>query len=880
LDVSKKALEATELGAPNRAPNLLETDLLGAAKARGFFSTRPHTLTGAWDSLPPSGSLEANAAVGPYRLKSKLGEGGMGVVWLAQQTEPFQREVAIKLLSQRLQGGLARAYFQVERQALAQMQHPYIAQIYDAGTLPDGALFFAMEYVQGVTLDYFAERQARSLKEIVDLLIKVCQGVHYAHQRGLIHRDLKPSNVLVIEVGGQMLPKIIDFGVAVGVNSNTMSHVDSRDAVGTFAYMAPEQAEPGPAGIDARVDVYALGAMLGECLCLKLGIQPDAPESTARSLRAGVIQSLGRHDRDGLLSSARLSTELKKIPHDLRAILLKATVTERRDRYDSASALADDLERYRLHFPVRACAPQRLYTLRCFVRRNRLATVAGSLIGLALVIGLIVATYGLREARAARSVAENRRESAEALIGYMLGDFADRLRPLGRLDLLDGVSSQAMKYLGAPDAIGASPVSALRRASALRTLGEVHAERNQMDAARAAFSEADSLLAAIPAAAVSAEIVLERGTTAYWIGNLHFQAHQLDQAEVHWQRYLAFSQVLAQSDSLAAKGRLEVAYAHGNLAALEVERRDFEQAVVLVNRSISGFRALFDAAPNDPEVSAQLSNQLSWLGRIYEAKGDLRAAKKAYERQLELIAAVRKADPNAALWRSQEGLARQWIGMMSASLGEGERAQAEFEKAHAAAALVTEHDPTNKEWVRDLAFCDLQLAQFALDAGRLAEARRRLSTAQAKASSLLLGTDTPPSWTRLHTRIQQVQAELLRLEGEPQKALRLLAASTAALTALHQKDPADHHSRLALARSMLAEASLNPNGSPKLTEIDALLKPVADFNDPTTLETLARLALQTRQPERYAQALSKLNAMHFQEANFRAFIAANQGTTQ
>ena len=858
-----------------------DTELAGKAKARGFYSTRPHTLGAAWDSLPPAGTLAANAEIGPYRLKSKLGEGGMGVVWLAEQREPFQREVAVKLLSQKLKGGLAEAYFQVERQALAQLQHPFIAQIYDAGTLPDGTLFFAMEHIQGVTLDYFAERQAKSLDPLIEITIRICEGVHYAHQRGLIHRDLKPSNVLVIEVGANRLPKIIDFGVAVGMSGGTRSHVDQGQTVGTFAYMAPEQAEPTAAGIDARADVYALGALLGECICLKLGIKPDAPESTARSLRAGMIQSLGGFDSDGLMSSDRLTRELKEIPHGLRAIVLKATHSERADRYDSAAALGDDLARYRRHQPLRAIPQSRLYSLTCFVRRNRLATAAAVAISMALVIGIVVALFGLREAQSARALAEDRRANAEKLIGYMLGDFANKLRPLGKLDLLDGISAQAMAYLGDPAIADDTAVSALRRGTALRTLGEVHAERSQSSEARQAFEESDRLLATISQPEPTAEVLLERGTTAYWLGNLDYQAGNLDAAEQQFVRYLRFSEAAIPLTAASQKGELEAGYANGNLAVIAAQRRDHQKALAYVDAAISKFRDISAQRSFDPEISAELSNWLSWRGRILESQGDLANALESYQQQLTLIEATRRNDPNAALWRSREGVARQWLGLMHTALGDDQKALEQFMLARDAAALVSKHDQTNLDWIRDLAFCEFNLGLLRARQNMTAQARQHFVAADSLMTPLAVGADAAQSFVRLLARTRLALGELNHANDPSSPPSALILQATTTLESAYEADPKDPIAAVTLARARMLLAKIRPAERARaLKTIGQLLTPLKAHADPYTVDARARLALLKNDRVEFASEIARLDAMNYQDTEFRAFVAANQGELQ
>ncbi|MEX0915559.1 MAG: serine/threonine-protein kinase, partial [Wenzhouxiangellaceae bacterium] len=329
--------------------------------------------------------------LGPYCLKRMLGKGGMGVVWLADQTEPLEREIALKLLRIQREKPLLEAYFEIERQALARLNHPCIAQIHDAGRLGDDVLYFAMEYVPGPSLKELNASRQLSWQEIAVLMIKVCTGVQYAHQRGLIHRDLKPANILVNETDDGLLPKIIDFGIAISLTSSTSGRGHANRGGGTPAYMPPEQHTSGNGDIDARADVYALGAILSELLYQAPGSQAAfstiAGEERCRTLAAG----LGRTSGTVEPRIRSLAEGLRDAPRELVAIAHKALSREREQRYESASALADDLRAWLQNRPVHALGQSRAYALRCFVRRNRVATAAAVLISLSLVGGMLTA---------------------------------------------------------------------------------------------------------------------------------------------------------------------------------------------------------------------------------------------------------------------------------------------------------------------------------------------------------------------------------------------------------------------------------------------------------------------------------------------------------
>ncbi len=388
--------------------------------------------------------------IGAYQLKRSLGAGGMGEVWLAEQLEPVRRPVALKLMQRQLLNPLSEAYFEVERQALARMDHPAIAKVFDAGRTPEGHPWLVMEWIDGEPLLDWCRQRRPELPARLRLMAALARGVQHAHARGVLHRDLKPGNVLVVQVDGQPQPKLIDFGIALGLDAGPTSPGDahSYEAAGSGAFMSPEQRAGTAEAIDPRADVYALGMIL---LCLLL---PDA--------RLGVLgeDSLDaqrlRARFDAALATGRGRSEplLAAVPRALLQVLRCALAPRQAERYASAEALAIELERYLQRRPLAVVGEGRLYRSGLFLRRNALAASAVVAIVLALAAGLSFALYGLRQAR---SEAEHARLMSGFMADVLTGvdpQYADGLDRSLLNRILDDAAGRAQDQLATrPDAL-------------------------------------------------------------------------------------------------------------------------------------------------------------------------------------------------------------------------------------------------------------------------------------------------------------------------------------------------------------------------------------------------------------------------------------------
>jgi non-specific serine/threonine protein kinase/serine/threonine-protein kinase len=469
-------------------------------------------------------TLAIGTRIGPFVLSRHLGSGGMGQVYLAEQLEPVRREVALKLINERLAGAKAEARFEIERQALARMRHPAIAQIHEAGTTEDGYPWLAMEYVPGLAIDDYCRSRHLGLHARLELYRRVLLGVRHAHERGILHLDLKPANLLVTEVDGQALPKIIDFGLAVSAR-RPPGRGGPRMLAGTPGYMSPEQAgeeldDKGAADVDVRSDVHALGAVLHELVTDDTPWPKQAFGSGSHEEVRAVYQRQPPGLASNRLIAAGQGARARAVAGDLDAIIERALAPDRRERYESVGDLMADIERFLEGRPVSARDGGALHRSRLFLRRHRRVFAVGMVTTLALLSGLVVAAYGLLEARQERDLAEQRRAETErvaqfqqamlrdvdpAILGQQLADYlpADQLaeaplqhyteaarRLLGEAVLGRAAAAITRDFAGQP-ALAAELWRAI--ANSQRALGRETAALEATDAALAALAEAGAL---------------------------------------------------------------------------------------------------------------------------------------------------------------------------------------------------------------------------------------------------------------------------------------------------------------------------------------------------------------------------------------------------
>jgi non-specific serine/threonine protein kinase/serine/threonine-protein kinase len=436
-------------------------------------------LLRAHDSAQERGSLEQSPIamarrIGDFDLLERIGEGAMGEVWLAEQTAPVRRRVAVKIVKAGTGSREVIARFELERQALAMMSHPNIAHIVEAGTTDDGRPYFAMEYVPGIPLTRYCDQHRLSIDERLALFILICEAVQHAHQKGVIHRDLKPGNLLVSEVDGRPMPKVIDFGIAKAValdRQPSRAHTMIGHLIGTPEYMSPEQAQLSPLDVDTRADVYSLGVVLHELLTGALPFKSSDPNATPAML----VQELLTHDPAAPSARVRVAAPepeqsaanraltqrqlAARLAGDLDWIVLKALEKDRNRRYGSPAELAADIRRHLADEPVIAGPPSALYRMRKFAARHRLPlTLAAGVFVAAIVFGAMMAwqAHQLELQRDEARFQAQRAEASSEFMSLMLEEVGPEGRPLSPLELVDkGVQLLDRRY-------GADPQFAAR----------------------------------------------------------------------------------------------------------------------------------------------------------------------------------------------------------------------------------------------------------------------------------------------------------------------------------------------------------------------------------------------------------------------------------
>ena len=837
--------------------------------------------------------------IGPYRILRVLGEGGMGVVYAAEQTQPVKRRVALKLLRGSLAFDEFIIRFEAERQALAVMDHPNIAKILDAGTAETGCPFFVMEHVDGMPITEYCDTKRLTTKERLALFIGICRAIQHAHQKGVIHRDLKPSNVLVSEQEGSPSPKVIDFGIAkaVGMRLTDKTLATATGiALGTPAYMSPEQAEGTGLDVDTRADIYALGVMLYELLVGRVPVDPDdagllpfIAQLVARTTNPPTPSDrLTKLNGDATEIAVARRTEpgalRRELKGDLDWIVMKAIEPERERRYETANGLAMDIARYLNQEPVLARPPSTRYRLEKFVQRNRLAVSAAAAIVMLLIGSTVVTTVQARRIAGARAQAEVRRDQAEELISFMVGDLRRKLEPIGRLDILDDVGNQALDYFAAVPAGDITDEELFRRATALSQIGEVRVDQGNLATAREAFEEALTLnLNLVARTPENDEWQLGLGAAYFWIGFVHWRVGDLDNALDQFQQYLAISEDLVERDPTNLEWQTELGYAHSNLGSVLEDRGDLEGARREFAATLGISQTLADRDPNNTTLQLDLAETHNLVGEVLRAQGRLADALAEFQQEVHIKEALAERDVSNARWRSRLGTGHNYIGQVFQTVGELDSALAHFRAALAIWSGLVAGDSTNVRWRRSLA-SNHQRIGLVLQAQRnFNGAIRQFRLVEVMRRDLAASDPTDPRWKRDQAGTYTHMAAVLHLLGHTSDALLRAQIAQSILDSLVQENPTDRDLRRLRSEAyntlglILFSGVDKKSGRDAWVESVATIEPVASGSDDVRFLTpWARALLYLDSVEESRPLVDRLEALGYRNDEF-AELAESKG---
>jgi non-specific serine/threonine protein kinase/serine/threonine-protein kinase len=567
--------------------------------------------------------------VGSYTALEVLGEGGMGVVYMAEQTEPVRRRVALKVIKPGMDTKQVVARFEAERQALAVMDHPNIARVFDGGATEAGRPYFVMELVQGVRITEYCDMHKLSVRERLKLFIAVCQAIQHAHQKGVIHRDLKPSNILVADQDGKPVPKVIDFGIAKAMGHRLTEktlHTQRGQMIGTPAYMSPEQAEMTGLDVDTRTDIYSLGVSLYELVAGDLPFDPKDLEGhqaivtlreTEPPTPSARFRTLGdRRDRIAESRRSDPTSLLRKLKGDLDWITMKAMEKDRKRRYETANGLALDIQRHLRNEPVLAGAPSARYRVSKFVRRHT-AGVAFASVLLAVLLGFAI-TMSVQAARIAR---ERDRANQEAETAQQVSDFLVGLFEVSDPGEARGNSITAREMLDSGAAKIANDLAdqPLVQARLMTTMGSVYRSLGLYGQASPLLHQAVTLREN-----EHGEDHADVATSLHDLATLYWEQGKYAEAEPLFQRAAAIREKVLGSDDPdlgeSLNGLAGVFWSQGRYAEAEPL---FQRALAIAEETLG---------PEHQDVAASLSN----LGMVYYEQGKYAEAEPLFIRAVTI----------------------------------------------------------------------------------------------------------------------------------------------------------------------------------------------------------------------------------------------------
>jgi serine/threonine-protein kinase len=748
---------------------------LAASLPDSFLAVPAAELLAVTEQIEPD---EQISSADRYALEDRVGQGGMATVYKAFDRQ-LQRPVALKLLDRTEPD--ARRRFLGEAQAQARVRHDNVLEVYETGEL-DGQPFIAMRWVDGPTL--LALRDETSLEQKIRLIAQVAEGLHAAHREGLIHRDVKPSNILVEKTpDGDWKPWIADFGIAVWSGSGP------AELAGTPSYLAPELLLELTSSADRRSDVYGLGVTLYELLT---GAVPFTAPDLAQLLR--LIREQAPPPPRQLVPT---------LPAELEAIVLKCLEKDPEARYPSARALAEDLRRYLDGDVVEAHTATLAYRLTKFaLRHRRLLWVSGTAAVL-LIAALAVAAWLGVVARTANHRAELRRGQAEDLIGFMLTDLRDKLEPLGKLEILDGVGNRAMGYFASVPRKELSDDELARRSQALYQIGDVRIRQGKLSQALAPLEESLSLARALADRTPSADRLFGLGQSEFWVGYVNFEQGDLAAARPHFEKYRDLSERLVRMAPQRRDYQLELAYAHSNLGSLERQAGDLAEALASFATTLAIKQRLAAQNPADLNGRSELAATQDLIGLTLIELGHLEEALPHLTAHLELRQGLVQADPGSFRFRDYLGTAYDSLATWYEARGRFAEALRHALQSQEVFSQLAARDPSNRRWRWKLELSEVKEAELRLLRG---ETERVVSLLTPLAEGVAHRVAEEPGdrrWRLLGACVHISLGTALAEQGRSAEARRSAEQAVSWLEALHQAEPDDRDTTRWLAKALI-----------------------------------------------------------------------------